>query len=71
MTPPHRKPWKMLLLTWVCIYPLINLLSFLLMPFIGSWHPLLRSLLLSVLLVPLMSTLLRSLQKRFNTWLLQ
>lgn len=69
MTSPRPKPWKMSLLTWICIYPLINILSFLLMPLIQSWNPLLRTLLLSLLLVPLMGWLLGSLQKRFGTWL--
>ena len=27
------KKWKMILLTWICIYPLINILFFVLMPY--------------------------------------
>jgi antibiotic biosynthesis monooxygenase (ABM) superfamily enzyme len=69
MPSEKPRPWKLWLLTWLCIYPLINLLSLLLMPRIESWHPLLRTLLLSVLLVPLMGMLLGRLQLRYKTWL--
>jgi antibiotic biosynthesis monooxygenase (ABM) superfamily enzyme len=59
----------MSLLTWACIYPLINILFVVLMPLIERWHPLLRTLLLSVILVPLIGFLLSRLQTRCKTWL--
>jgi antibiotic biosynthesis monooxygenase (ABM) superfamily enzyme len=65
--PP--KPWKMALLTWLCVYPLINLIFFVLMPFIGHWPTLLRTLLVSLVLVPLMGLTLGRLQLRFAAWL--
>jgi antibiotic biosynthesis monooxygenase (ABM) superfamily enzyme len=61
--------WKMALLTWLCIYPLINLIFFLVMPHIASWHPLLKTLLTTAILVPLMGALLGVLQRRAGEWL--
>ena len=60
--PPVK--WKIALLTWACIYPLLNLLFLLLMPRISHWPQWSRTLLLTVILVPLMGMLLSVLQKR-------
>ena len=65
----HPKKWKMAVLTWVCIYPLINIIFFLLMPHIGHWHPLLKTFLVTILIVPVMGIMLGALQKKFNGWL--
>lgn len=67
MKRPNK--WKMALLTWVCIYPLINLIFFLVMPHITPWHPLLKTLLTTAILVPLMGALLGALQNRVGEWL--
>lgn len=61
----------MALLTWLCIYPLINIIFITVMPLIVSWHPLLKTLLTTIILVPLMGASLGYLQKRFNNWLYQ
>jgi antibiotic biosynthesis monooxygenase (ABM) superfamily enzyme len=63
------KKRKMALLTWLCIYPLINILFALLMPHIGHLHNLLKTLILTLILVPLMGLLLGLLQKRYKNWL--
>jgi antibiotic biosynthesis monooxygenase (ABM) superfamily enzyme len=69
MENKRPRKWKMALLTWLCIYPLINILFALLMPHIGNLHNLLKTLVLTLILVPLMSVLLGQLQKRFQNWL--
>jgi uncharacterized protein len=63
------KKWKMALLTWLCIYPLTNILFALLIPHIGHLHNLLKTLILTLILVPLMGFLLGQLQKRNENWL--
>ncbi len=63
------KKWKMILLTWICIYPLINILFFVLMPYMIEFHQLLKTLILTLILVPLLSFLLPLLQKKFSNWL--
>lgn len=69
MENKRPKKWKMALLSWVCIYPLINILFVLLMPQIEHLHNLLKTLILTLILVPLMGVLLGQLQKRFQNWL--
>jgi uncharacterized protein len=67
----NKKPkkWKMALLTWLCIYPLINILFVLLMPYIAHLPNLLKTLILTLILVPVMGVILGKLQKRFQNWL--
>ncbi|WP_091152598.1 hypothetical protein [Mucilaginibacter pineti] len=63
------KKWKMALLTWICIYPLINIIFITVMPVIGSWHPLLKTLLTTIILVPLMGLSIELLRKQVGDWL--
>ncbi len=58
-----------MLLGWLCIYPIINLTSCVLSPFTEGWPTLLKSFLQTVILVPVMVTVLGFLQKRFSKWL--
>jgi antibiotic biosynthesis monooxygenase (ABM) superfamily enzyme len=63
------KKWKMAVITWICIYPLINILFFLLMPHIAHFHPLLKTFMMTLILVPLMGVILGVLQKKLYGWL--
>ena len=69
VTPP--KKWKMMVLSWVCIYPLLNIISFLVMPYLSDLHQLVRTLVSTIILVPLMVLLLSVLQRRFRNWLVE
>lgn len=59
----------MALLTWICIYPLINILFIVLMPHIGHLPNFVKTFIMTLILVPLMGILLEKLQKRFQHWL--
>ena len=59
----------MALITWVCIYPLINIIFIKVMPLIESWHPLLKTLLTTIILVPLMGMSIELLRKQVGDWL--
>jgi antibiotic biosynthesis monooxygenase (ABM) superfamily enzyme len=59
----------MALITWVCIYPLINIIFITVMPLIENWHPLLKTLLTTIILVPLMGISIELLQKQVGDWL--
>jgi uncharacterized protein len=63
------KKWKMALLTWLIIYPLINILFAVLMPHIGHLHNLVKTLILTLILVPTMGIILGIAQKKFINWL--
>lgn len=58
-----------MLLTWMIIYPLVNVVFFILIPYINSWNPLLKTLLITISIVPIMSVILGFLSKKFATWL--
>ena len=63
------KKWKMMVLSWICIYPLLNIISFLVIPYLSGLPQLLRTLISTLILVPLMVLLLSRLQRRFRNWL--
>jgi len=67
MKPP--KKWKMMLLTWMIIYPLVNIVFFILVPYINSWNPFLKTLLITIIIVPIMNVILGFFSKKFTTWL--
>ena len=60
------KKWKIMLLTWLIIYPLINIIFLTLMPHINEWNNLLKTLLVTMILVPTMIIIMGFLQKKFN-----
>lgn len=67
-TPPPR--WKMAVLTWVGIYPVITTAMFLLWPVIGPLPIPLKTLCVTLVVVPTMVWLvLPFLQKRLYNWL--
>lgn len=67
----HLKPkkWKLLLVSWLFVYPVINLLFAVLMPFIKDFPQLLKTLILTVLLVPLMGIGIPLLHQKFAGWI--
>ncbi|MBM3916111.1 MAG: hypothetical protein FJ349_00675 [Sphingomonadales bacterium] len=69
MTILNPPKWKLMLLTWLFIYPLINILFFLLFPLLKEWHQLLKTLTLTLILVPLMGAFLPKWHALFRNWL--
>jgi antibiotic biosynthesis monooxygenase (ABM) superfamily enzyme len=67
----HLKPkkWKLLLVSWLFVYPVINLLFAVLMPFIKDFPQLLKTLILTVILVPLMGICIPLLHQKFSGWI--
>ena len=63
------KKWKMMLLTWLFVYPVINILFALLFPLIQEFNQLIKTLILTLILVPLMGIVLPELHQRFADWL--
>jgi len=51
--PPHAPSIHIrAFITWLAIFPLVSVGMLLLGPFMESWHPVLRALLLTLLVVP-------------------
>jgi antibiotic biosynthesis monooxygenase (ABM) superfamily enzyme len=65
--PP--KKWKLLLVSWLFVYPVINILFALLFPIIQDLPQLVKTLILTLILVPLMGICIPMLHKRFWNWI--
>ena len=59
----------MAVVTWFCIYPVLNLVLFVLGPYIRDLPQLLATFFMTILLVPLMGILISTAQERFKGWL--
>ena len=67
MQPPR---WKMAILIWLGIYPTITLVLWLLSPFIANFPLPLKTLCLTLVVVPIMVwVMLPNLQKLLRSWL--
>jgi antibiotic biosynthesis monooxygenase (ABM) superfamily enzyme len=65
--PPKR--WKMLLISWLFVYPVINILFATLFPIIQNFPQLVKTLIFTVILVPLMGVCIPMLHKKFWNWI--
>ena len=62
------KMWKMLLIAWVYAFLLINIVFALIGSYLLQLHPLIRSVILTTLLVPAMGLGIPAVQKKFHKW---
>jgi antibiotic biosynthesis monooxygenase (ABM) superfamily enzyme len=68
--PVQPKKWKFALLIWCFIYPLITLLSMFLLPQLVIFPAPIRTLIMTLILVPLMAYFyIPLISKRFFVWL--
>ena len=67
MQPP--KKWKMMLITWLFVYPVINILFLTVFPFVKDAHQLVKTLVLTLILVPLLGFFVPKLHKKFDAWM--
>ena len=67
MQPP--KKWKMMLITWLFVYPVINILFLTVFPFVKDAHQLVKTLVLTLILVPLLGFFVPKLHKKFDVWM--
>ena len=65
------KVWKLMLLSWLFVYPVVSVISAFLFPLTKDLHPLLRSLIFSVILVPIMGTGIPALHKKCWNWIVK
>lgn len=70
MKPPTKL--KLALLVWCAIYPSINIITYFLKDIIAPLYILLKTLYITLILVPLMVyVFLPFIMKRFNKWLIK
>ena len=66
--PPPR--WKMALITWLAIFPLINVMNLVLAPLLGGLPAIVRTLVSTAILVPLMTwVVMPAMTRLFLRWL--
>jgi len=63
------KIWKMLLISWLFVYPVINIMFALVFPLIKEYPQLLKTFIFTIILVPLMGIFIPKLHKRFWKWI--
>ena len=63
------KKWKLMLLTWLFVYPVINILFVTIFPLIKDFHQLIKTLVLTLILVPLIGVFVPKLHKKFDVWI--
>lgn len=70
MSTPRPPKYKMATLTWIAIYPLITVILYVFGPELQAFPIFIRTLILTVVLVPLMVWVaVPFLQKIFSKWL--
>jgi antibiotic biosynthesis monooxygenase (ABM) superfamily enzyme len=67
----ERKPkiWKLMLISWLFVYPVINILFALVFPLVSEYHQLIKTLIFTLILVPLMGICIPLLHKKFSNWI--
>jgi|TARA_B110000503_G_C6997619_1_gene350102 antibiotic biosynthesis monooxygenase (ABM) superfamily enzyme len=71
MHTPEPKKWKLMLITWLFIYPSVNILFVLLFPLMEGFNQWIKTLVLTMILVPLMGIILPKLHQRFWGWIIK
>lgn len=63
------KVWKMMLISWLFVYPVINLMFVLIFPLTKDLHQLLNTLIFTAILVPVMGMAIPVLHKKCWNWI--
>jgi antibiotic biosynthesis monooxygenase (ABM) superfamily enzyme len=58
-----------MLVSWIFVYPLINIMFALLMPLVKDYPQLLKTLIFTLILVPVMGISIPKLHKKFWNWI--
>ncbi len=65
------KIWKMLLISWIFVYPVINLMFVLIFPLLVDLPQLAKTFVFTVILVPIMGIVIPKLHKKFWNWIIK
>lgn len=63
------KKWKLMLISWLFVYPVINLMFAFIFPLVKDLPQLLKTLVFTIILVPLMGICIPMLHKKFWNWI--
>ena len=68
---PKPKRWKMILISWLFVYPVVNVMFALIFPLLADLPQLVKTLVFTLILVPLMGIVLPKLHQRFWGWIIK
>lgn len=68
-TPKIPKKWKLMFISWLFVYPVINIMFALVFPLVKDFPQLLKTLVFTVILVPLMGFCIPIMHKKFWNWI--
>lgn len=68
-TPATPKKWKLFLISWLFVYPVINIMFAVVFPMVKDYPQLIKTLIFTVILVPLMGIFIPKLHQRFWGWI--
>lgn len=70
-TAVKPKRWKLMLVSWLFVYPVINLMFALVFPLVKNQHQLIKTLVFTLILVPLMGVCIPWLHKKYWSWIVK
>ncbi len=66
--PPPKH--KMLVVIWLCIFPLLVVINWLLAPYVGHWSPIARIFVMTLFTIPIMTYIAMPMMRSlFSAWL--
>jgi antibiotic biosynthesis monooxygenase (ABM) superfamily enzyme len=69
--PAAPKKWKLMFVSWLFVYPVINIMFAVVFPLVKDFPQLSKTLVFTVILVPLMGYFIPLLHKRFWGWIVK
>lgn len=63
------KKWKLMLISWLFVYPVINIMFAVIFPLVANLPQFLKTLVFTIILVPLMGICIPILHKKFWKWI--
>ena len=69
--PKIPKKWKLMFVSWLFVYPVINVMFALVFPLVKDFPQLLKTLIFTVILVPLMGYFIPMMHKKFWNWIVK
>ena len=70
-TPKSPKKWKLMFVSWLFVYPVINIMFALVFPLVKDFPQLLKTLIFTVILVPVMGYFIPMMHKKFWNWIVK
>ena len=69
MNEKKPKVWKLILVSWLFVYPAVNIMFVVLFPLLEEFHQLIKTLVFTLILVPVMGIVLPRLHRYFWNWI--